>query len=135
MHLLIEVNHFLLRTQKGMLPTMILLAWRVSGGADNGDSCLRCVRHQGGGDLAALLHALVLHRRDVLKPRGGTSQYIGQRLLDDFFPRSPRSWIWTSSFSSLSLSLLSLSDFSGPISVSASNLFSLFHSVPSPILG
>ena len=31
---------------------------------------LRCVRHQGGGDLSALLHALVLHRRDVLKPRG-----------------------------------------------------------------
>ena len=31
---------------------------------------LRRVRHQGGGDLAALLHTLVLHGRDVLKPRG-----------------------------------------------------------------
>ena len=30
---------------------------------------LRRVWHQGSGDLADLLHALVLHRRDVLKPR------------------------------------------------------------------
>ena len=89
MHLLVEeVNHFLLREPEGDVANVDSPGLAGDGGADNGDSCLeiqtlesdpdimlmtlylRCVRHQGGGDLAALLHALVLHRRDVLKPRG-----------------------------------------------------------------
>ena len=88
MHLLVEeVNHLLLRKPEGYISHVDSPGLTGDGGADNGHSSLeihkydcdqdnvimtlylRRVWHQGSGDLAALLHALVLHRRDVLKPR------------------------------------------------------------------
>ena len=71
MHLLIEeVNHLLFGETKGNISDVNPPGLAGDGRPDDGHGGLRRVGHERGGDLARLLHALVLHGRDVLEPRG-----------------------------------------------------------------
>ena len=70
-HLLIEeVDHLLLGETEWNISNVDSPGLAGDGGPDHGDGGLRRVGHERGGDLARLLHALVLHGRDVLEPRG-----------------------------------------------------------------
>ena len=69
MHLLVEeIDHFLLGESEWNIPDINPPGLSGDGATNHGHSCLGGVGHEGGRDLARLLHALVLHRSDVLEP-------------------------------------------------------------------
>ena len=71
MHLLVEeIYHFLLGESEWNISYVDPPGLSGDGAAHHRHRGLGSVRHQGGGDLARLLHALVLHGSDVLKPGG-----------------------------------------------------------------
>ena len=72
MHLLIEeVDHLLLGEAEGDVADIDPPGLPGDGAPDHRDGGLGSVRHEGGRDLARLLHALVLHRSDVFEPGRG----------------------------------------------------------------
>ena len=69
MHLLVEeIDHFLLGEAEWNISDINPPGLSGDGAPHHGHGCLRGVRHEGGRDLARLLHTLVLHRSDVLEP-------------------------------------------------------------------
>ena len=69
MHLLVEeIDHFLLGEAEWDISDINPPGLSGDGAPHHGDGSLGRVRHEGGRDLARLLHALVLHGSDVLEP-------------------------------------------------------------------
>ena len=72
MHLLIEeVDHLLLGEAEGNIADIDPPSLPCDGAPHNRDGGLGSVRHEGGGDLARLLHTLVLHWSNMFKPGRG----------------------------------------------------------------
>ena len=80
MHLLVEeIDHFLLGESEWNISNINPPGLSGDGAPHHRDGSLGRVRHEGGRDLARLLHALVLHGSDVLEP-GGRHVPVQRRL-------------------------------------------------------